>query len=273
MIKYITSRPLWFNMLAAVGVIVILVVLFILSLNWITRHGEAKTVPAVTGKNVYDVEKLLSDAGFETVIQDSVYYDSLPKGIVVKQVPEPDQVVKVNRTVYVVINRFVTPDISMPNLVGYSFRNAEMTLTNLGLHMGDTISKPDFAKNSVLEMRFNGNPIKPGDKIKMGSNIDLVVGSGLGSDDMAVPQLVGLQFADARSILEAEGLTLGVALPDPDVKDQSSSFVYWQSPSPKTADGLRVRIRPGQMVDLKLSVNPPAVDSTSNQPPQNPNQQ
>jgi beta-lactam-binding protein with PASTA domain len=272
MIKYITSRPLWFNILAAIGIIVILVVLFIFSLNWITRHGEAKTVPAVTGKNINDVERLLSDAGFETVIQDSVYYDSLPKGIVVKQVPEPDEVVKVNRTVYVVINRFVTPDIAMPNLVGFSFRNAEMTLNNLGLRMGDTISKPDFAKNSVLEMRLNGNTVKAGDKVKVGSQIDLVVGSGLGNEDMAVPQLVGLQFADAKSVLEAEGLTLGVALPDPDVRDQLSAYVYWQSPAPRTGDGTRVRIRPGQMIDLKLSLNPPVVDSTSN-PPQNPDQQ
>ncbi|MFL5811306.1 MAG: PASTA domain-containing protein, partial [Flavisolibacter sp.] len=121
-------------------------------------------------------------------------------------------------------------------------------------------------------MRLNGNPVKAGDKVKVGSQIDLVVGSGLGNEDMAVPQLIGLQFADAKSVLEAEGLTLGVALPDPDVKDQLSAYVYWQSPAPKTGDGMRVRIRPGQMIDLKLSVNPPVVDSTAN-PPQNPNQQ
>src|SRR6476661_5515436 len=132
MINYITKRPLWFNILVAIGIIVILFLLFMLSLNWITKHGEAKTVPAVTGKNIYEVDKLLSEAGFETVIQDSVYYDSLPPGIVIKQVPEADQVVKVNRTVYVVINRFIAPDIAMPNLVGYSLRNAEMTLKNLG---------------------------------------------------------------------------------------------------------------------------------------------
>ncbi|MFL5742825.1 MAG: PASTA domain-containing protein [Flavisolibacter sp.] len=273
MIKYITTRPLWFNILVAIGILVILTLIFVLSLNWITRHGEAKTVPAVTGKNINDVQTLLSNAGFETVIQDSVYYDSLPRGIVVKQVPEADQVVKVNRTVYVVINRFVAPDISMPNLVGYTFRNAEMTLNNLGLKMGDTISKPDFAKYSVLEMRFNGNPIKAGDKVKIGSTIDLVVGSGLGNEDMVVPELVGLPFADAKSIIDADGLVLGSIMTNPDVKDIQSAYVFWQNPPTKTGDGTRIRIRPGQMIDLKLSMNPPAVDSTTHPPPPTPEQQ
>ena len=127
MIKYVTSRPLWFNILVAILIVILLFIIFMMSLNWITKHGEYKKVPSVTGKNINDVVKQLDEAGFELVLQDSIYYDSLPKGIVIKQVPEADQVVKVNRTVYVVINRFVAPDISMPNLVGFSLRNAELS--------------------------------------------------------------------------------------------------------------------------------------------------
>lgn len=271
MIKYITSRPLWFNILVGVGLIALILIIFILSLRWITKHGEAKTVPAVTGKNIDDVEKLLDDKGFETVIQDSVYYDSLPPGIVVKQVPDADQVVKVNRTVYVVINRFIAPDINIPNLIGFSYRNAEMTLHNLGLKLGDTTYKPDFAKNSVLEMSFKGNTVKPGDKIKVGSAINLVLGSGLGNEDMKVPDLKGMTFTDAKAALDAYGLILGVPMAEPNVKDTANAFVIRQSPEPRTADGARVLIRPGQMVDLWLSVNPPPPKDSANlnqQPPQ-----
>lgn len=268
MFKYITSRPLWFNILVAIVVVALILILFILSLRWITKHGEANTVPSVIGKNINDVQKLLDDKGFETVVQDSVYYDSLPPGVVVKQVPEADQVVKVNRTVYVVINRFIAPDISMPNLIGFSYRNAEMTLHNLGLTF-DTSYKADFAKNSVLEMSFNGNDLKAGDKIKVGSKIHLVLGSGLGSEDIKVPDLVGMTFSDAKAALDAYGLVLGVPMAEPNVKDSASAFVVRQSPEPRTADGSQVRIRPGQMVDLWLSVTPPVKDSTQiNQPPQ-----
>jgi beta-lactam-binding protein with PASTA domain len=269
MIKYITSRPLWFNILIGVGIVVILFVIFMLSLNLITKHGASNTVPSVTGKNINDVTKLLDDAGFDLVIQDSVYYDSLPRGIVVKQIPEADQVVKVNRTVYVVINRFIAPDISMPNLVGYSLRNAEMTLNSIGLKRGDTSSRTDFAKGSVLEMFYNGNPIKPGDKIKMGSAIDLVIASGLGIEDMSVPKLIGMTFDEAKILLE--GLGLGINPIPGAVTDINSAFIYSQRPGPKTEDGIRVRIRPGQMIDVFLQVDPVAIDSTeNNEPPQLP---
>lgn len=264
MFKSITSRPLWFNILIGIFLTAVLFIFFILSLNWITKHGEAKTVPAVTGKNINDIEKQLSDNGFSTVVQDSVYYDSLPPGVVVKQVPDAGAVVKVNRTVYVTINRFTPPDISMPNLVGFSFRNAELQLANLGLKLGDTSYRPDFAKNSVLEQLFNGNQIKPGDKIKVGSKISLVLGSGLGNEDMAVPNLIGMTFEEAKTYLDAQGLTLGTAIANPGIHDTSNAFIYRQSPQPKTEDGMKVRIRPGQMVDLWLSLEKPVMDSTNN---------
>src|SRR5688572_19846628 len=149
MIKYISRRPLWFSILIALGIILLLFLIFMLSLRWITKHGVSKTVPSVVGKNINDVVKLLNDGGFETVIQDSVFYDSLPRGVVIKQVPEADQVVKVNRTVYVVINRFIAPDVAVPNIIGYTFRNALMSLNVAGLKLGDTTYVPDFAKGTI----------------------------------------------------------------------------------------------------------------------------
>src|SRR5215213_4807102 len=148
MLKYITNRPLWVNIAVGLGIVMAVFVVFVLSLNWITHHGEAKSVPAVTGKSLKEVEQLLEKEGFNLVIQDSVYYDSLPPSMVIKQVPEADDVVKINRTVYVTVNRVIPPDVPMPNLIGYSFRNAEMILKNMSLKLGDTTYKPDFAKNS-----------------------------------------------------------------------------------------------------------------------------
>ncbi|MER3465520.1 MAG: penicillin-binding protein, partial [Chitinophagaceae bacterium] len=52
------------------------------------------------------------------------------------------------------------------------------------------------------------------------------------------------------------------ALPDPDVKDTAAAFVYKQSPAHKDAEGRTYRIRPGQMIDIWLSAQKPAVDST-----------
>ena len=267
MFNYITNRPLWVNIAVGFGIVIAIFVVFVLSLNWITHHGESKTVPSVTGKPLKEVQQLLEREGFELVIQDSVYYDSLPPSMVIKQVPEADAVVKINRTVYVTVNKVVPPDVQMPNLIGYSFRNAEMILKNLGLRLGDTTNRPDFAKNSVLEQLFNGNAISPGTNIRMGSSISLVIGSGIGNADMVVPKLIGLTYNEAKILLETNGLIIGSVIPDPLVKDTANAFIYKQSPLSRTEDGFRVRIRPGQMIDVWLSVDKPVTDSIGSQQP------
>ena len=264
MFKLLTKRPLWINILAALLLIFLIGALFVLSLNWLTQHGVARKVPSVTGKSLNEVQALLEKDGFDLVIQDSVYYDSLPPLTVIKQVPEADAVVKVNRTIYVTVNRMLPPEIDMPNLVGYSFRNAEMILSNLGLRLGDTTFRPDFAKGSILEQLYNGNRITPGTKVRMGSTISLVIGSGIGDFDMAVPKLLGLTYDEAKIMMDASGLILGSVIVDPMVKDTATAYVYRQRPDPKTEDGQQLRIRPGQMVDIWLGIEKPNVDSLEN---------
>ena len=259
--KNITGRPLWFNILVAVLLVIVLGLLFTFSLDLITKHGVARTVPSVVGQPLEQVVESLEDKGFEVVIQDSVFYDSLQPTIVVKQIPEPDAVVKVNRTIYVTYNRVVPPDVDMPNLVGYSLRNAEMILRNQGLVLGDTTLRPDFAKNSVLEQLYNGERITPGTKIKYGSPISLVIGSGVSAEAMSVPRLLGLTYEEAKMLLSAQGLILGSVIADPLVQDTAAAFVYRQNPPTKDPNGRRFQIRPGQMMDIWLGKDKPNLDS------------
>ena len=107
MLKFITHRPLWLNLITAVVLAVALFALFILSLNLLTHHGRSRPVPQVVGKTFAEAEKILDKEGFDIVIQDSVYIDSLPPLAIIKQVPESDAVVKVNRTVYLTLNRWL----------------------------------------------------------------------------------------------------------------------------------------------------------------------
>jgi beta-lactam-binding protein with PASTA domain len=119
-----------------------------------------------------------------------------------------------------------------------------------------------FCKNSVLEQTYKGIPITPGTKLKVGSAVSLVIGSGVGTEDMAVPKLVGLTYSEAKVLLEAQGLIAGSVIPSPMVRDTASAYVVRQSPTPVNEAGKRFRIRQGQMVDLWLDVTPPVTDST-----------
>ena len=107
MFKFITNRPLWLNIL--VGIILALGIfsLFLLSLTWLTDHGKSATVPSVTGMNYDEAIKVLKKAGFDIEIQDSVYIDTAKPLSVIKQIPDADEIVKSNRTVFLVISRSV----------------------------------------------------------------------------------------------------------------------------------------------------------------------
>jgi beta-lactam-binding protein with PASTA domain len=261
--KFITSRPLWVNILFSIVVLFIVLFLFLWSLDFFTSHGKTLQVPPVTGRKFDEAKKLLEERGFEVEIQDSVFVDTAGALSVLRQFPEADAQVKVNRTVYLTINRAVPPVIDMPNFVSMTFRSAEVAIKQYGLQLEDTVYRHDFAKNAVLDQQYNGQSIKPGTKIPMGSKITLVLGSGLGQEEFAVPDLVGLTYAEARAMLEGSGLGVGTVITDADVTDTLNAFVYQQRPEKMTPDNRVVRIRQGQFVDLFLGSKRPVrpVDS------------
>ena len=158
----------------------------------------------------------------------------------------------------------------MPKLEGQSFRAAEISLKQYGLKLGDTLYRPDFAKNSVLEQQYNGARIATNTKIPMGSRITLVLGSGLGQDEFAVPDLVGLSYAEAKVLLQSLGLNPGVAVLDNDVRDTLNSYIYRQDPQRFNIDRQVNRIRQGQSVDVWLSTQKPVnpIDSAAQPVPQ-----
>jgi eukaryotic-like serine/threonine-protein kinase len=252
-LKVITHRPLWVNILTGILIAVVLFTIFILSLNWLTNHGRSRTIPSVTGKNFDEAVKILKKQGFDVIVQDSIYVDTIPKYTIIKQFPEADAVVKVNRNVYLTVNRTVPPMVEMPNLVGYSFRSAEMVLKNISLRVGDTTFKPNFAKHSVLEQWYNGSPITAGTKIRMGSKIDFVLASGVGNEEFSVPDLTGSTYGAAKARLESNGLMIVPLIVDPDVTDTMSAYIYKQEPSQFDDEGKKIKIRTGQMMNVWLS--------------------
>jgi beta-lactam-binding protein with PASTA domain len=265
--EFITKRSLITNILAAAFLAFAVFFIFFQLLDWITKHGEFMKVPAVKGKSIQEARKILEAQGFEVQVQDSVYYDSLPRLSIVKQTPEADMLVKINRTIYLTVNRAQPPLVTVPNFVGQTLRSVEMQLRTLGFKMGDTTYKPDFAVGSVLEQTYKGAPLNPGTKIPMGSSISLVIGGGVENIDMAVPDLVGMTFGEAKVLLESNGLLLGAVVLNEVVKDSASSYVVQQNPQRRDAEGRPIRIRGGQLMDVWLSKSPPTKDATNQSKP------
>ncbi len=270
MFKFFTQRSLGFNILVVLFLIAVVVLLFFGSLDFLTKHDQYEKVPSVLGKNMEAAKKMLEAQGFEVQIQDSIYIDSIPRLAVIKQSPEAGATVKVNRTIYLTVNRILPPLVEMPNLVGFTIRNARMYLENLGLRLGDTSYRPDIAKNAVVEQLFKGEPIKSGQKIFMGSTIDFVLGNGIGDEELAVPSLINKRYSTVEALLKELNLTY-TAVIDADVVDTANAFIYRQNPekySPGPNNEKRINnIKAGQNIDIYLSIKPAVIDSTETEIP------
>lgn len=266
MLTKLKEKPFWVHLLIIIAIVVLLLFGFLQLLGVITKHGSYLTVPSVTGKTTAEAVKMLEDKGFDVMIQDSVYTDTASRGTVLKQFPEPNSTVKVNRMVMLTVNRITLPMLDMPQLQGKSLSYALEILKRSHLVLGDTTYKPDFMMGSVLEQKFNGAIVKSGDKVPWGSRIDLVVGGGLSEKEIPVSSLVGLTFAEAKSVLESDGIMIGSVIAQ-GVTDSANAFVVKQIPPQFTPDHRQVFIRSGQVMDLWLSVNNvPIVDSISTTP-------
>lgn len=266
MFEFITKRPFWVNLLVAICLALLIVFGFLQLLGVITKHGQYLTVPSVTGKKTADAIKILESQGFEVTIQDSIYTDTAAMGIVLKQLPDPNSTVKINRNVFLTINRVTLPMVEMPSLEGKTLNFALNILDRSHLSLGDTVYKPHYMRGSVLEQSFKGKIIKAGTKIPWGSRVDLVIGSGLGEEKILVPSLVGLTLEEAKMVITESGIELGAIIPDPGITDTAAAFIYKQNPPRFNEDKQPVFIQSGQLMDVWISKEKKLVsDSTGHE--------
>jgi beta-lactam-binding protein with PASTA domain len=134
----------------------------------------------------------------------------------------------------------------------------------MDLKVGDTLFRPDFARNAVLEQRYNRASIAAGTRIRKGSLITLVLGDGIGDQPTGVPGLVGLNYLSAKAILDSNRLGFGAIVLDAGLRDTLSGWIYRQSPARLDEDGLPVKIRPGQLIDVWIGSDRPVLDTLNN---------
>lgn len=240
MIEFLRSRVFFIQL--GLALLVMLLILMV-TYNWLgsyTNHGETVSVPNLKDMKYADLEKFLKDKSFNVKISDSsIYILDKPAGVVVEQDPAPNELVKEGRTIYVAITRTVLPQVKMPNLVDVSQRQAEAILNSYGLKVGNLIYKPDLAKDAVLEIMSKGRILKAGDEITKGSVVDLVLGDGIGSTDVLVPQLVNLSLEEAMFVLQGSSLNIGELEFDGTISDSSAAKIYMQDPTPSDTSYLK----------------------------------
>jgi beta-lactam-binding protein with PASTA domain len=254
-IDKLLKKPLWVNILVGIGAFLFLLILVFFALGFITGNGKTEKVPSVVGLDMTTAEHNLSALGFDVVVQDSIYVDTLARTAVLRQTPDADEIVKKGRTVYLTVNRVLAPQIEMPNLVGFSLQSAITYLKVLGLRVGSTTLQPDRNKNVILDQLVNGARVAPGAKIASGTVINLIVGDGSLSTLVDVPDLTGLDVGTARSLIESAGFVVGSFTSSVTIQDTAKAFVVGQSPVSQSSklDSLNMPIK--NRVPIKTPIN------------------
>ena len=150
-------------------------------LRFSTNHGQKIEVPNLAKMTLEEAEEALDDLDLTYEIMDTTNYNpDFPYKTVIEQIPKAGKFVKEDRKIYLSINRSGYPMIEIPAVVGKTMRQAEPTLKAVGFEIGKINYRKYIAKDEVLELRFEGKKIEPGDKLQKTSVIDLVLGDGNG---------------------------------------------------------------------------------------------
>jgi beta-lactam-binding protein with PASTA domain len=195
--KFWKTRQFWRTIALMAGASLLIVILTITSLRLFTRHGQSFEVPDLTGLTMAHLTSLEKDYKFTFVIIDSVFDETHPPGTVIRHDPLPGSTVKRGRKFYITLVSS-TPDMAkMPNLIDLSLRQATALLKAAGLYLGTITYQPGNFQNAVLDQIYRGQHIFPGESIRRGSYINLVVsGTQQSNDDVEDEQNIDEEISD-----------------------------------------------------------------------------
>lgn len=221
------------NILAGALLVIVLISGTGLMLDKITRHNLEITVPDLTNMSVDEAEKVVSANKMKLEVIDSVYVRRMGKGLIYRQNPKAGSKVKEGRRILLTINAVNAKKVMMPNLIGYSMRQAKAEILSKGLQIGRLEYVTDIATNNVLKQMHEGTEITPGTMIESESKIDLVL--GLNNDDCVTyaPVVTGMKFRNAVEAIHDNSLNVKDIIFDETVRDYSDSLnsvVYRQDP-------------------------------------------
>lgn len=245
--EFIKTRVFWINLFLSIGIFIAVLFIALQSLKWYTHHGESVTVPDMKGMTYKQAIDKLDDLDLEYSVSDTSYDPKKPSNSILDQIPLAGSKVKENRIIYLTINASKPPNREVPDLVGKSsYKFALIQLESRGFKVGEPIYKQNPDLNAVLDMLYKGRSIKKGEMLPLGSEIVLVLGNGMGNTKIDIPFLVGLSYAEAMTVLQENGFTMGALVIDGSVTDTASAKVYNQLPEP----GYGMQLRIGEPIDL-----------------------
>jgi eukaryotic-like serine/threonine-protein kinase len=178
------------------------------------------TVPGVAGQKQADAEKAMKDAGFKTDTRRESS-DTVKKGRVIQTEPGENTQLEKGRTVTLVVSGG-KEQVSVPDVTGDQEDDARATLSDAGLKADVTEEESDSEDPGTVLRQDPG----AGGQVDKGSTVKLVVAKA--PPDVAVPDVVDQQRADAEKALKAAGFEVRVREETVDTLDQDGIVISQQ---------------------------------------------
>lgn len=201
------NHPVLMNILYILLAIVAVCWLLMLFIDAWTRHGVEIEVPSLKGQSIELAEATLIHDGFRCEVMDSVFEGDMRPGTVVEQTPPEGSRVKPGRTVYVTIVATNPKMVIVPDFVNVSRRQGVSIFEGLGIKVHVVTVNSEY-KDLVLGAKYNGVPLRPGQRIPVTANVTLEVGGGA-SDTIPSDEMDNYVMPDASEVgIEDETVNL-----------------------------------------------------------------
>ena len=235
----LTNPYVWIGLIGLTGVSAVLyVVVDNVVMPSFTRYEVSVQVPDVMSLPSEKADSLLSEAGLrmEEVI---LHKPNLPRDVVIDQNPPPLSQVKPGRRIYLTINTGDTTTVVVPRVESYGIRQARNMLMQSDLVVGDVL--PDSIPSVYRDIVTLQTP-SAGERVPPGTVVSLRYGTGLGQQDVRVPDVTGLSPEEAKSALLRVRLRSIVV--DTPPEEEEDVMVISQAPPPGTSvkEGYEIRL-------------------------------
>jgi beta-lactam-binding protein with PASTA domain len=252
--RFLFSRYFLINLIIALLLISGLIYFSLRYLKDYTLHGKTLEVPELIGKHLTEAAEGIDGNQYKLLVLDSLYKQGVAANTILEQNPDPGAIVKPGRKIYLTLAATAPPQVTMPELIDLSLRQATALMETYGLEPGKLIYTPDICTNCILEQQYKGKQIEGGTKIARGSVIDLVVGEGLSVELVQVPYVLELTAHMANEVLKTHSLNIGSLNYDETVVnslDSVNAIIYRQNPQYSDEPSVNM----GSSVDLFLTTD------------------
>jgi serine/threonine-protein kinase len=206
------------------------------------RRGQEFPLPDVTNKTEEEAREQVEELGLDLIIAASEHSPARLEGTILSQEPPAGTLVKPGRPVSVVVSKGGEL-VRLPYLRGVTVRQANLTLSDVGLVPGDV--NWAFSDSLPPEVVLESQP-PAGALLPKGSRVVLLVNQGGVRDTLAMPNLVGTTLPDAAKLLNEMGLELGVAIRQYSVDLLPGTILEQSEPAGEM-------VRRGEVIDLVVA--------------------